>query len=759
MRIRMKQQLTMNKIATLLLAAGVSVAALAKNNVNIYPEETIGFNALDHVLQKPLGNDTFPAAQGLSQHFFVGVGGGIECIGDEFTGMGIKPGYRLSGELGYWFTPVHGLRLGADAGLHSVHKGVNRVWFGGLRAEYLVNFTTLLRGYDAQRKFELIGSVGFVGERVRQNGQWLGKAYGTTAAMQCRFNVQQSLYLYVEPRLTMLTGKRYDMPYDWRRTKVDLSLNVGLGYRILTGAERRMGSISMQEVDDDNLYFGCGVGMADMTRSRFPKSFFENHSPFGTAYVGKMLSTTSGIEASMDFGRIQAQDYSGRHFFATGTLSYVVNLNNAFGGYRPDQRFELLLNAGPSIAYTQGRKFGGASGGLTAVYKLSDNWGIFLRPQAGLYTREFAHMLGRRQSFLVSATMGLRYTIGDFSRVHRQSYEEYDSASKWFIQGSVGTTWRMRQQNGMGEMVAAAFGKRFTPVSSWRVGVEGSLYPRHPHIYAGVLTVDYLTSVSTAMAGYDPDRVFDLQGVVGVYAGVANYDGPVTSTYGLRGGLQGNFRVSSKVDLFVEPLFLASRVPAKHSGHSWVPELRVYAGVKYRFGAGTHSSEYKAAVDGKRNFVGVAAGPSIFSGSFKRDNYHITPTLDVMLGHWFSSVSGARLTYANDWIHRRGNKYHISSVHADYMLNITSIIDRQSERRLHLIGAVGVGAGFCKDSSSDCGLMTYGGLQLRYNLPGGLDIHLEPGMEFWANRIIPYATSSHRFGATGRVTGGFSLRF
>lgn len=749
----------MNKIVSLLLAATISVGAAAKNNISINPDESIGFNALDYVLQKPLGNDTFPSSQGLSQRFFISLGMGTEAIGDEFGAPRIKPGYKLSADAGYWFTPVHGLRLGVDAGLKSVHKGDGRVWSGGLRAEYMVNFTNLLRGYNPARWFELSGSVGLVGERVRRNGVWIGQDFGATAAMQCRFNVQPSLYLYAEPRLTMLSGKRYDPPYDWRRTKVNLSFNVGVGYRLLTGEERQRGATPFYQTDDDNFYFGVGGGIVDMTRPNFPHSFFSNHCPYGTAFAGKMFTAESGLEVSMNFGRMGPSTLSSPHYFATTTLAYSLNLNNALGGYRPDQRFQIFLNMGPSLAYQWGKKYLGYTSGLTAVYNVLPNWGIFLRPQAGIYHRNFAHALGHNHSILASATLGLRYTIGDYSRNHSRSNDEYNSDNKWFIQGSVGPTWRQRRVLGTGEVYALSFGKRFTPVSSWRLGVEETMYLRHPHYFSGVVTLDYLTSVSTAMAGYDPDRVFDLQGVLGVYAGVANHDEPIAATYGLRGGLQGNFRVSPKVDIFVEPLFLASRVPARHTGHWWTPQLRVYVGVKYRFGEGTFGTEYKASSDGKRNFIGVSAGPSIFSWSCTRNDYDITPTLDVSVGHWFSSVSGARLTYGTDWVHIYDQKHKVNSVHADYLLNISSIVDRQAEKKWHLIGAVGVGAGFCKDAEKDCGFMAYGGLQLRYNLPGGLDVHIEPGMEFWSDKVVPVPYTPHHFVATARLTGGFSFRF
>lgn len=762
-------------ICILLLAAMSALGVSAQkgyHNIKIFPDSVIGLNAREYLLQKPLGNPEFPADQGWNDRIFVGLSGGIEGIGDDFVNPHIKAGFRFSGEAGYWLTPLHGVRLGLDGGSHSVHRGFSSSSFFGVRAEYLLNMTTLLRGYNPGRKFELIGGAGLFVERLR--GDNSGHSYGVTASMQCRFNVQPSLYLFVEPRLNMLAGKRYDAPYDWRRYNITANLNLGLGYRILTGEQRRLMSVPFVQSNEDNLYFGAGLGLSDMTQENFPQTFFKNLTPHGVAFAGKMFSSISGVEVSMDFGQVEMLRPKGENrYFATGTLSYVLNLNNAMSGYRPDERFQIYLNAGPSLGVAQSHVQLGISAGLTAVYAITPNWGIFLRPQAGVYAREFATDLGHnKQGLLTSASLGIRYTIGDFTRLHNYNFEEFKANDNRFLQAALGLTGRLRFGSGIGEVINLAFVKRFTPISSWRLGLDISAYPRYPHIFAALVQADYLTSITTTMCGYDLKRPFDLQGVIGVFAGPAHYDNSISFSYGLKGGLQGIFRLNDKFDLFVEPQFLASYAPAEYDQHKWVPELRLYAGVKYRFGGrgqrkdkeneNKDEHEYKATNDGTRNFASAAGGVAVYAGHIRDNELTATGAINVAAGHWFTSVSGARLAYSHTWINRSQGHCNVGSVHADYMLNINSIINRAEEKKLHFIGIAGAGVAFCPQADAKCGPMGYLGLQVRYNMPYNIDLHVEPGIDIWANRVVPAplaATSGHNFVMNGRVVVGASYRF
>jgi len=752
-----------HKICLIAVIAFGTLCASAKTSVPFNTEGATGFNALEHVLQKPLGNDSFPDEQkGIDKHFFIAGYAGSNLSLNNFQVRNIRPGLRLGGQIGTWFNPNHGLRLSGEAGLLSRHAPNKRTWFGSVKADWLINLSSLYGGFNADRPFELIGAIGLEYQRIRQNGKW-GNEFGIGASLQCKFNVSPNLFLFVEPRLSLLRGARYDYPSDWRRFKTDLALNIGLGYRILTGKLRQQGATQFVQSNDDNLYFGMGAGIFDMMRNGFPKLYFKHHNPIVNAHIGKFFSSTSGLQVSMDFGRFTTTKRQNR-FFATASLDYVLNLANALGGYRPDQTFQILLNAGASAGYVRGSFFPGIDAGITGMFRLSPNWGIYIQPKMYLFTRDFSRKLGTPHAPLASVSLGLRYTIGDFSRLKPESYEQYNSDPKhWFLQVAAGGGARLRGNYTSGAPeVSVGFGKRFTPTSSWRVGLDAIAYMKAPLAPSLTLQADYLSSLTTAMLGYDPNRICDFSLVLGAFAGIANYDGPIAATYGLKAGAQMAFRLNSSLQLFIEPQFLAVNAPAAKNSRIWVPEVRGLIGLKYNLGtpSGKRGSFDNAPYGGdQRNFIGFAAGPSVFSGSFSRSNINMTGTLDLQIGHWFSLVSGIRFTYGNDWIRRIGKTCYVGSARVDYLLNLTSLFERSDTRRFHIIGAAGVGLAFCEEAAADFGPMAYGGLQFRYNLNKSIDLHIEPGAEFWANRVIPNPTSPHRFVMTGRLALGASYRF
>lgn len=740
-------------VIALCVAAGASAK---KPSLNVAGRESSGFNALEHVLQRPFGNDSFPAGQNFGNNMFISAGAGISAIGDDFMGR-IRPGFRLGGQLGGWVTPVHGLRLTADLGVLSVHSGVGRTWFGSAHFDYLLNISALMRGYDPARRFELIGTVGPEYQRIRKNGVW-GNELGIGASLQMRFNVAPSLYLYLEPRLAMLAGKRYDQPHDWRRMRADVSMNLGLGYRILHGAARMAGATRFVQTKDDNLFFGLGAGIWDMTRPNFPRHMLSTRNIAGKAYVGKMFSSASGLRLDMDFGEFD--NGSANRHAAIASLDYVLNLNSAFGGYHPREVFQLLLNLGVSGAYVNVKGssiYPGVNASLTAMFRLSNNWGIFIEPQVYAFTGGFAEKLGAHNSPLMSALVGLRYTVGDFSRLFPESYADYAPAKHWFITMGAGAARRMRGDYGTGLSGIVGFGKRFTPVSTWRITVDGNVFPRSPLYASAFVAADYMASLTTSTCGYDPDRVFDLHALIGVMGGAANYVGPLRASYGLRAGLHADFRLNRHLDLFVEPLFLASRGPVSRHAQGWTPDLRVMLGLNYKLGTpeGMRGRLSETVYGQRRNFASLTAAPTLYSGSRHRPS----GALDASVGRWFSMVSALRLTYSNDWVGTSRRTLYVGTGHLDYMLNFTSLMDRSASRRFHIIGVLGAGVAFCGNAGSSAGLAATAGVQFRYNLPANFDIHLEPNALIWANRVTPDYGSPQRFTAQARLSLGASYRF
>lgn len=124
-------------------------------------------------------------------------------------------------------------------------------------------------------------------------------------------------------------------------------------------------------------------------------------------------------------------------------------------------------------------------------------------------------------------------------------------------------------------------------------------------------------------------------------------------------------------------------------------------------------------------------------------------------------MSGLRLGVGYDFILSSLGRYRVNlgTVNVDYLLNVTSLMDRNPARRFHIIGAVGGGVGFSDGRGSSPGAMGNVGVQFRYNLPANFDVHIEPCVSLYMNRIMPdYASGTH-FVTMGRVFFGASYRF
>ncbi|MDE7335780.1 MAG: hypothetical protein K2N10_05675, partial [Muribaculaceae bacterium] len=400
---------------------------------------------------------------------------------------------------------------------------------------------------------------------------------------QMRFNCAKAFYIYSEPRGAILEGTRYGgAKVDPYHMKAEPSLSVGLGYRILTGSARHDGSVDYKPIKDDNIFFGAGVGAWAALRDILHPNID------GHAYFGKMLSTASGLQIT---GAGGARPYKGstRHY-VFGTLDYVLDFDNALTGYRPDRVVNIQGNFGVGGACvlrddhttTIAPAF---SAGLTALFKVAPNWAITIHPQAYVSSRKFFNELNSMRPVITSLDLGLRYTIGDFSRNYPDSYEDLaDEGKRWFVTAGVGASKRFRYDQGVGGDVFIGFGRQITPVSSYRVAVTGVYYPQKPSAFDATIGIDYLASISTAMKGYDPTRLFDLQLLAGVQVGAANIDHSTEVTAGVKAGLQGNFRLNDRLDLFITPHVLASRLPVQGKSGAFVPELRCNVGVAYRLG-------------------------------------------------------------------------------------------------------------------------------------------------------------------------------
>ena len=747
--------------ATVLMSLTGAPRAEAKMSKALNDTASTGMNALDYVLQKPLGNRYFENKK-FGDKLFLSGGVGLSMFGDK-PSRSFRPGFSGEISVGDWVTPTHGWRINIAGGTHSGKTGEHWKTFGSISADYLMNFSALLRGYNPSRPVEIIGVLGAEYQRTHYRSLW-GNIGGFRAAIQARFNIQNNLYLYAEPRLGLYAGTRLPGDND-NRFRPNLSFNIGLGYRLLSKQERLAGATPFINNGDSHLFFGVGGGMWSFTR----KTAFKNKTPygFGGIYMGKYFSSAAGVRLKAEFGRIDNQSTTANRYLGIASLDFVWNLNAAFGGYRPDQIFDLSLNIGPALAYADkadAKFYPGAEAGLTALFRISPQWGIFIEPEVRLFSHKFIReFTDRDYGPFVSVMAGLRYTFGNFKYDNPESYKDFLGAKNNFLTFAVGGAKRWKGSYGKGISGLIGFGQRISPISSWRITAEGDIFSAAPAYLSVGLGADYMFSISTSMAGFNPDRIFDLSGFVGLTGGIAQYEGPVNGMIGARAGLHGDFRLSDALDLYIEPQ-LGGNTMFGNRNPGWTPEFRCMLGLKYKLGTPTGlSTDFSDTflADG-RNFVSLSGGPSFFSGTFVGAPRRVSGSIGVSAGRWFSNISGARIGYMLDIISTPNDPPrhpYINTLHADYLLNITSLMDRDPERRFHILGIVGTGVGFSNLHRAKAGFMLEGGGQFRYNLPSNIDIHIEPIVSFYPKHMMPNYDSGAQFVGVGRITGGLSYRF
>lgn len=587
-----------NSVAAVLIAAcSLSVSAQAEEEtveveeiVKETPTETVeGFNALKYVLQKPNRNQFFRHKL-FGDHCFVSVEGGAGWFMDP-ANLFLRPqtDYKLGVSFGDWVTPVHGWRLSANAGRH--HLDGHYSAFAGVSFDYLANFSALVRGYNHKRKFEVFGAAGVEYQRDRHCGL-NHNIYGLRIGLQGRWNFARNLYAYIEPRLGAYFGPGIykdledPSPFHYR---IEPSLMVGLGFRRMTAEERALWTepfVSRNAAE--NMFYEIGAGWTNLKKHNGKSGLFTDNNLTFSFSMGKWFSPYAGLRANASYGKI----YNPHEFFMGG-LDFMWNFTSVMNGYRVYSPIELDLFVGGCGIYVQnikGKLYPGVEGGVKAMVNINPNWGIFVEPQVRWFGNGFrSEVLDTR--LLTSLNLGLRYTIGDYKYDYDESLAEFrDSESKQFAIATVGPA-KYKGSYGLGYALELGYGRWFSPMSAWKVGIDAQIFPHDIDTKLRNISFggDYILSISSALAGYNPDRFFDFSGSLGGYVGVAYrvpYFESESSTgfiASLKASFIGSFRVAENWSVNVQTQSIAGLMPVHYGLHQFKPEMRLMLGAKYEF--------------------------------------------------------------------------------------------------------------------------------------------------------------------------------
>ena len=754
--------------------AGESVQAPAAEEVTVVETVTVRdstINALDYVLQRPAPARTFESKR-FGDHLFLNAYAGPDWSRSNvgtLTGGQHRPGGRLGLSIGDWVTPVHGWRVSLEAGKHQGLNG-NRPWFGAISADYLMNLSNLLRGENPSRRFELVGLLGMEFDLIHQSGLPKDKAFGVRMGLQPRFYFTPTTYIFLEPRLGIFTDG-IDAARSWHRHDWNASFLIGFGYRMNPRKGFKVDN-SLFENDSfgDNMFFGVGGGVNLLGSSI--NSLSSRLGPVGNVFVGKWFNATSGLRLSASGAKLRQPSYT-RRWAGWVDVDYMWNINSSFNGFDPDRKTDLNLALGASLAgYTGkgGRKIVPAFHvGLQGAWNVTRNFSLFIEPDIHLLAKKVEPKSSNHTNLLSSLSLGLIYRTG--GGAYRRNagttfdYSDFLESKRFFVEGKAGVFMRSQSWHS-NEAVAISLGRWFSPGSAWRVSGEYDYMNVNRNYRSISASVDYIGSLSTLAAGWNDERVFDLSVFFGLTAGGAHYSGKYNElVWGPRAGIRAAFRLSSAVDLLIEPRVQVMSIP--HLSRRFTPEGFVMAGLSYKFGTNRAKKGMKDDSelhndDWSANFASLSGGPSLFSETIvSSKTRRVDWTVDASAGHWFNQVSGLQAGLSYDFIDRGGRNASLSigTVHADYLLNLTALALGNRGKTFNLIGLAGIGLGWSNRNNGHLSPAVEAGLQANVRVAKGIYLTFTPTMTFWRPVLNQGRGNNHHFIGVGRMPVGIQYMF
>lgn len=749
------------KTAAVIAAIALAIVSARSQEATQTPDEVIrGFNALDHRLQQGIGNEPF-VSEGFGRNWFFTVEGGPSFTHRSEGQLVGTPdlGARFGVTAGSWFNSVHGLKFSLNGGARGEHGG-KKYGFAGFGVDYMMNLTRLARPGTTFSPVEFIGTVGAEYQR-RFRSAHNSNVFGGHVGLQVRYNVTPSTYIYAEPRFGIFSDN-VNTRRSWQRYDWEASVLVGLGYRMSPLAPRRKGELASGSFID-NTFYGFSFGaLMPVRRDMTPVK--DHLGAIGSLYLGKWASSISGWRVGGTAGFF-GMPGKGHPKYASAELDYMFNINSIVNGFDPARRFNANIFFGPAIGLNSHKASKikiGAAIGAQAVIDLTENLQFVIEPKATVYNRHFAN-LSSHANVLASLSLGFQYRLGSFKDGlikydYASDARDYLGAGNWFLTLSGGMLARQSSFR-RNATLSAGFGKWFTPLSAWRLSAHADYFHRQPRYAAGTVSLDYMMSLATLFGGYDSGRVFDLIVSAGAHAGLAHYGG-YHWVAGLQGGLQAKFNVSDNIDLFVEPQLLATHSPGYR--YSGAANWRLNVGLNYKFGAPRKSaSDAGSEPLPLRYFLTANAGPGIFSQGFKSGRVDkVGGGFGLMFGRQFNYVSAVQAGLDFDFVDQKQAKViAIGTIHVDYVLNLTQLVDRNPDRRFDFSGIIGAGLGWSTVHSSIVGVTGLGGLQYSWHLTDSLDLLAQAKATLWQPRAVNFSHNTNHFVGMAKLTIGAAYRF
>ena len=528
----------------------------------------------------------------------------------------------------------------------------------------------------------------------------------------------------------------------------------------------------------DHLFLDAGAG-ANLMGSRDSKV-----APQAELGIGDWITPEHGLRLNFSAGAYNTHGLKAK--FGDVSLDYMLNitaLSQRGATYTP-RPFEVYGVAGVDFALSRAKGvtehgFGGHIG-LRGQAAISRYTYFYVEPRAGLIQDDVSQACnwhGYRPVASVAAGFGYRFAEDG---IHGKKGAE--KSSKWadglfvgvaggplFFANAHPRTWT----DNTGGRVAFNVGKWFTPLSALRLGVSATSLKQTGAHRANVLggQLDYLVNLHNVFGGVDNTRWFWVNGVAGVSLNsTADGSGTRYRTFGLGGGLQGNFRLAPQLSLTLEPrmdLYREDYAPALSTTSKWDATASLLAGLTY-----TYRADYNPE-RGHDDFtpqtwhdhmfleMGIGGNLPVTKAAAKHPFNYVRPQVTAAVGKWFTPLHGARIwtqfaqTEYND---EKARRYKHFDFGADYLFNFTNAVRGYSTYRpFELTGALGAGLSHRQQHSK----LFFGmdaSLRGTWNVNPFLGIYVEPRLQGYGKNYLPTALGKTKIDFIASASAGVQFK-
>lgn len=708
---------------------------------------------------------------------FIGVGGGpLFFVSGDPSAWKHNTGGRATASIGKWFGPLHGARITASATTMR-QQGASRLNAVGLQADYLLNLHNAFGGVNPDRRFWVNGVAG-LGWNVSSNGNGThNRAFGMGGGLQANVRLTRDIDFSLEPRVDAYrTAWSPDLTTasSWDLTAALLA-GLTYTYHDRSGAQRANDPFEQNTWHDHTFVELAAGGNVPVNRSglRHPADYVR---PQVYAAVGKWFTPVHGARIWAQLSQTQWGTDADRSKHADAGIDYVLNVTNAFYGYRAFRPFELTGAVGVNLSRRQGHStpYLGGDASLRGTWNVSPLLGIFVEPRLMAYGHRYMPFASGQQKadFLLAAQAGVQFNMQGFDRAEAYGRMNEDGQelrrSITVAGGLAAPANHFRSSDYRCPVGRVAYTQWYTPLSAWRVGLQAMARgaadgERWAQASADI---DWMTDLTAQTYGYDVQRPLAVRAFAGANVGADSGGGHTYFAPDVHVGGQLSVRLTDDWHIVAEPQVacrLTKRFKDERLGR-WMPQLLL--GLDYSLGHQASASADLKQRPARPHFVQVGIGTGGFSANYREMSpfgRKLTLTTDVAYGQWANSVSGVHAGVSNTVAqrHGKGNEC-ITALHAGYMMNLAAAMQGTptDEHGFQLTGIIGASLNISSRTGRSAqlapGLMA--ALQAGWRVTPSVELYLEPAATVTTDHIEPGGTS-HPFDGELKLSIGTKYCF